>query len=111
MIATHLEAAGELKAACRWHLRAAEWLRMRDMSAARQQWESAVRLADQLPAGSDEIVALRIAPRAMLVSTELFVGADPANERRFRELRELTACVDDRTSLALAMAGRIMTSS
>lgn len=109
MIATHLEAAGELKAACRWHLRAAEWLRMRDMSAARQQWESAVRLADQLPAGSDEIVALRIAPRAMLVSTELFVGADPANERRFRELRELTACVDDRASLALAMAGRIMT--
>ncbi|ORA49013.1 adenylyl cyclase [Mycolicibacterium chubuense] len=109
MIATHLEAAGELKAACRWHLRAAEWLRMRDMSAARQQWESAVRLADQLPAGSDETVALRIAPRAMLVSTELFVGADPANERRFRELRELTTRAGDLHALALALAGRIVT--
>ncbi len=108
MIAAHLEAAGELEAACRWHLRAAEWLRMRDMSAARQQWESAVRLADRLPAGNDEIVALRIAPRAMLVSTELFIGVDPDNDRRFRELRVLTARVDDRRSLALAMAGRIM---
>ena len=108
MIATHLEAAGELEAACRWHLRAADWLRMRDMSAARQQWESAARVADQLPAGRPEVVALRIAPRAMLVSTELFVGADPDSERRFRELRELAANPEHRTALALAMAGRIM---
>lgn len=109
MIATHLEAAGDLKSACRWHLRAAEWLRMRDMSAARLQWKSAARAADELPTSSDDVVALRIAPRAMLLSTELFVGADPENEERFLELRELTAHTDDRHPLALALAGRIVT--
>ena len=41
LIATHLEAAGELAESCRWHLRAAEWLRPRDLSAARAQWEDA----------------------------------------------------------------------
>ncbi len=107
-IATHLEAAGDLVAACHWHLRAAEWLRMRDMSAARQQWASAARVADQLPDDCGEGISLRIAPRAMLVSTELFVGADPDNDDRFRELRELSEHCDDRTPLALAMAGRIM---
>ena len=41
LIAAHLEAAGELAAAYRWHMRAAEWLRPRDLPAARAQWESA----------------------------------------------------------------------
>ncbi|MCV7069185.1 AAA family ATPase [Mycolicibacterium rufum] len=108
VIATHLEAAGELVSACRWHLRAAAWLRMRDMSAARLQWESAVRAADQLPEGTADVVGLRITPRAMLVSTELFVGADPDNDERFRDLRTLSRGFDDQTPLALAMAGRIM---
>ncbi|MCV7366634.1 adenylyl cyclase [Mycolicibacterium duvalii] len=108
LIASHLEAAGELVPACRWHLRAAEWLRMRDMSAARHQWETAMRVADRLP-GCDEAIALRIAPRTMLVSTELFVGADPENEQRLLELRELTTRADDPRSLALALAGRVVT--
>jgi adenylate cyclase len=41
LIATHLEAAGELADAYRWHMRAAEWLRLRDLPAARAQWEGA----------------------------------------------------------------------
>lgn len=45
----------------------------------------------------------------MLISTEMFVGADPDNDERFRELRQLSGRSGDRTSLALAMAGRIMT--
>ena len=48
LIASHLEAAGELAAAYRWHMRAAEWLRPRDLAAARTQWESARRIADRL---------------------------------------------------------------
>ena len=40
LIATHLEAAGELAEAYRWHMRAAEWLRPRDLAAARSQWEA-----------------------------------------------------------------------
>ncbi|WP_158021330.1 ATP-binding protein [Mycolicibacterium chubuense] len=109
LIATHLEAAGEHKAACRWHLRAAEWLRMRDLLAARAQWVSAMRVADRLPGDDDEVTALRVAPRTMLLSTELFVGEDPDNEKRLAELRELTSRTNDARSLALALAGRIMT--
>lgn len=111
LIATHLEAAGDLLQGCRWHLRAADWLRSRDLLAARAQWQSALRVADELPGDHGEVIALRIAPRTMLVSTELFAGSDPNNEQRFRELRELTSQVGDRRSLAIAMAGRIMTFS
>lgn len=109
LIATHLEGAGDFETACRWHLRAADWLRMRDLLAARNQWEIAMRVADGLPGADDAVTALRIAPRTMLVSTELFVGADPDNDQRLVELRELTARVDDSHSLALALAGRIVT--
>ena len=41
LIATHLEAAGELTDAYRWHMRAAEWLRPRDRPAACAQWQLA----------------------------------------------------------------------
>ena len=111
LIATHLEAAGDLVQGCRWRLRAANWLRSRDLMAARAQWEAALRVADELPRDDVDVIALRITPRAMLVSTELFAGSDPDNDRRFLELRELTSRVGDVRSLAIAMAGRIMTFS
>ena len=71
LIATHLEAGGELVKAYRWHLRAAEWLRPRGISAARAEWESARRIADALADDYDGVTAMRIAPRAMLISTAL----------------------------------------
>ena len=108
LIASHLEAAGDLEQACEWHLRSAEWLRPRDLLAARAQWESAMHVADRLPDDADNIVALRIAPRTMLISTELFIGTDPENDQRFLELRDLTARSHDMRSLAIAIAGRIM---
>jgi adenylate cyclase len=40
LIASHREAAGELTAAYTWRMRAANWLRPRDLGAARAQWES-----------------------------------------------------------------------
>lgn len=49
LIAAHLEAAGELLDAYQWHMRAAQWLRPRDLPAARAQWDRARRIADQLP--------------------------------------------------------------
>ena len=61
LIATHLEAAGELAEAYRWHMRAAEWLRLRDLPAAHTQWEGARRIADRLP---DDHDASRHAHRA-----------------------------------------------
>jgi adenylate cyclase len=108
LIAAHLEAAGELAGAYRWHLRAAEWLRPRDMSAARAQWASARLIADRLPDDHEDVLGMRIAPRTMLISTESFVGSDADADEQYRELRELTIQADDLRSLAIATAGRII---
>jgi adenylate cyclase len=108
LIATHLEAAGEFADAYRWHIRAAEWLRPRDMRAARAQWVSARRIADQLPDDHDDVIAMRIAPRTMLISTAFFVGSDIDADERYREFCDLTTQSGDQRSLAIAAAGRIM---
>jgi len=105
LIATHLEAAGELADAYRWHMRAAEWLRPRDLPAARARWESARRVSDELPDDHDDVVAMRTAPRTMLISTVLYVGSDAGIDERYREFRDLTTQTGDLTSLALATAG------
>ena len=106
-IATHLEAAGELAAAYRWHMRAAEWLRPRDLPAARARWESARCAADRLPDDHDGVVDMRIAPRTMLISTALYVGVDVDIDGLYGEFRDLTMQTGDFRSLALATAGRI----
>ncbi|MDT5207079.1 MAG: hypothetical protein QOD34_3715 [Mycobacterium sp.] len=105
LIATHLEAAGELADAHRWHMRAAKWLRPRDLRAARARWESARRVADELPDDHDDVIAMRTAPRTMLISTMLYVGGDAGIDERYREFRDLTTQTGDLTSLALATAG------
>jgi adenylate cyclase len=107
LIATHFEAASELADAYLWYMRAAEWLRPRDLPAARTQWESARRIADRLPADHDDVIAMRIAPRTMLISTMLFTGSDASTDEQYRELRALTMQIGDLTSLALATAGLI----
>jgi adenylate cyclase len=107
LIATHLEAAGELAQAYRWHLRAAEWLRPRDLLAARAEWETAHRIADRLPDDHDDVIAMRIAPRTMLMSTSFYVGDDVDTDDRYREFRDLAMQTGDIRSLALATAGRI----
>jgi adenylate cyclase len=108
LIAAHLEAAGELADAYRWHIRAAEWLRPRDIPAARAQWLRARLIADQLPDDHDDVLGMRIAPRTMLISTALFVGSDADADQQYRELRELSLQAGDLRSLAIATAGRIM---
>jgi adenylate cyclase len=107
LIATHLEAAGKLAESCRWHLRAAEWLRPRDVLAARAQWEDARRIADELSDDHDDVIAMRIAPRTMLISTAVYVGSGADIDERYREFRDLTTQTGDLTSLAIATAGLI----
>jgi adenylate cyclase len=108
LIATHLEAAGEFADAYRWHMRSAEWLRPRDMRAARAQWVSARRIADQLPDDHDGVIGMRIAPRTMLISTASFVDCDADADEQYREFRELSLQAGDLRSLAIGTAGRIM---
>lgn len=107
LIATHLEAAGELSPAYVWHMRAAEWLRSRDLSAARAQWEGAQAIADRLPEDRDGVIAAKLAPRTMLVSTTFFAGEDVDTDERYRQFRELALQSGDLASFAVGTAGRI----
>ena len=107
LIATHLEAAGEYAESYAWHMRAAEWLRIHDLLAARTSWERARRLADRLPNDLDHVMQMRIAPRTLLTSTAYFVGGDADTEERYREFRELTTQSGDLLSLAIGTAGHV----
>ncbi|MGV0743669.1 ATP-binding protein [Mycolicibacterium sp. XJ870] len=106
LIATHFEAAGEQAQAYHWHMRAARWLRSRDLPAAREQWERARNVADELPE-HDGVIAMRVAPRTMLVSTSLYVGSDADTAHRYREFRDLATRTDDTRSLAIGTAGQL----
>ena len=106
LIAEHLEAAGDLHDAYSWHMRAAAWSMIRDVTAARLSWERAVQVADALPDGDLNRVAMRIAPRTMLCGTAWRVHADISGTY-FEELQELCMAADDKASLAIGMNGVI----
>jgi hypothetical protein len=107
LIAEHLEAADDLRAAYQWHMRAATWATNRDITAARLSWERAQRIADALPADDPDRAAMRIAPRTMLCGIAWRVHAHVAGDR-FEELRELCAAAGDKASLAIGMAGLVV---
>lgn len=107
LIAAHLEAAGELVAAYRWHMRAGQWIRLHDIPAAREQWEHAQRIADRLADGEEGAADMRVAPRTLLVSTSLYVGNNVDTAQRYREFRELVTRTEDSRSLAIGMAGQL----
>lgn len=107
LIATHFDAAGHSVDAYRWHLRAAQWLRHRDLRAAREQWERTQAIADRLPDDQPDVAEMRITPRTMLVSTSLYVGNDAETEQRYREFRELAKQTDNTRSLAIGIAGQL----
>lgn len=104
LIAEHLEAAGDLRAAFDWHMRAGAWSNNRDVAAARLSWERACKVADALPDDDADRLAKRIAPRTVLRATDWRVHADDSGAG-FEELRELCALAGDKTSLALGMLG------
>jgi hypothetical protein len=106
LIAEHLEAAGDLRAAYGWHMRAATWATNRNIAAARLSWERAQRIADALPANDSDRPAMRIAPRTMLCGTAFRVHENMAGAR-FDELRQLCATVGDKASLTIGMTGMV----
>jgi hypothetical protein len=106
LIAEHLAAAGDGRAAYGWHMRAATWATNRDINAARLSWERAEKIADALPAGDPDRTALRIAPRTMLCGTA-FRAQKTAADTRFDELRQLCTAAGDKASLAIGMAGLV----
>ncbi len=104
LIAEHLEAAGDLHGAYRWHMRAAKWATNRDITAAHLSWERARAMADALPADDPNRTAMRIAPRTMLCAIAWRVHEHVAGAR-FEEMRELCGTAGDKASLAIATAG------
>jgi adenylate cyclase len=106
LIAEHLEAAGDQRAAYEWHMRAGEWSSLRDIGAARESWQRAQRVADALPIDDPDRLAMRIAPRTNLCATT-YRWAESFEHSGFDELRELCAAADDKRSLAIAMLGQM----
>jgi adenylate cyclase len=107
LIAGHLEAAGDLRAAFDWHMRAAAWSINRDDAAARISWQRARRVADRLPANEPDRSAMQIAPRTLLCGTAYRAGGSVA-ETGFEELQQLCVASGDKASLAIGMAGVVM---
>ena len=107
LIAENLEAAGDLRAAFGWHMRAGAWSAFRDIRAARTNWQRARQVADRLPADAPDRTLMRIAPRNLLCGTLWQVGGSIA-DTGFDELRDLCTAADDKVSLAIGMTGFIM---
>jgi adenylate cyclase len=107
LIAEHLEAAGDLRAAFGWHMRAGMWSTNRDIAAAQTSWRRARQVADRLPDDDPERAAMRIAPRTLLSGSAWRVGGSGA-DTGFDELRDLCTAAGDQRSLAIGMAGHVV---
>jgi class 3 adenylate cyclase len=105
LIAEHLHAAGELRVAYGWHMRAGASSTNRDVGAARVSWERARQIADTLPDDDPNQLSMRIAPRTMLCATDWQGRAVHESRGRFAELRELCSAAGDKVSLAIDMTG------
>jgi adenylate cyclase len=107
LIAEHLEAAGDLRAAFAWHMRAGTWSTNRDIAAAQTSWRRAREVADRLPDDDPDRISMRIAPRTLLSGSAWRVGGGGA-DTGFDELRELCTAAGDQVSLAIGMTGLLM---
>ncbi|MFZ1163402.1 AAA family ATPase [Mycobacterium sp.] len=107
LIAQHYEAAGDLRAAFEWHMRAGAWLNNRDNTAAHTSWRNAQSVADRLPQDEPDRVRMRIAPRTLLCAT-VVRSSGTRVDSGFDELRELCIAAGDERSLAIGMAGRVL---
>jgi adenylate cyclase len=107
LIAEHLEAAGDLRAAFDWHMRAGTWSTNRDIAAAQTSWRRARRVADALPDDDPDRASMGIAPRTLLAGSAWRVGGSGA-DTGFDELRDLCTAAGDQVSLAIGMTGQVM---
>ncbi len=105
LIAEHFEAAGDMREAFSWHLRAGTWLANRDFVAARASWRRAQQIADGLPDDDPGRASMRIAPRALLCGTAHRLGGGV--DSGFDELRELCTASGDLRSLAIGLNGHL----
>lgn len=104
LIAAHLEAAGDLRAAFGWHMRAGTWFTNRDINAARTSWHRARQVADRLPVDEPDRAWLQAVPRALLCGSTWRAGK-PLDDSGFDELREFCTGPNTQVPLLIGMAG------
>ena len=85
LIAEHLEAAGDLRAAFGWHMRAATWSTWRNIASARSSWTRAQQVADRLADDEPDRMAMRIAPANASVR-QCISSLWPASRHRLRRI-------------------------
>ena len=107
LIAEHYDAAGDLRSAYRWHMRAGAWSLSRDVGAARSSWQRACRVAEALPTNDPERTAMRIRSRKALCTSAWRVGLGVA-DTGFDELRGLCSSAGDTVSLVIGMHGQVV---
>jgi adenylate cyclase len=105
LIAEHLEAAGDGRAAYGWHMRAATWATNRDIGAARASWLRAREVADRLPDDDPDRTSMRIAPRTLLCGYAWRSGGASVADTGLDELRELCGIAGDQMSLVMGTSG------
>ena len=105
LIGEHLEAAGDLRAAYDWHMRAGAWSRNRDIAAARMSWARARNAALALPDEDPERLSMRILAGTLLCATA-YRMVESMSDSGFEEIRELSAATGDKRPLVFALIGQ-----
>jgi adenylate cyclase len=106
LIAEHLESAGDLTAAFGWHIRAGEWLRLREVHAASQSWRKARDVADRMSVDQPGRDVMRLAPRTLLCANAFRTGSR-YDQVLFEEAASLADVVGDKISRAIVLSGRV----
>lgn len=107
LIAMHVEAAGDLRSAFDWHMRAGTWLTPRNIAAARASWQRARQVAERLPGDDPDRLRMRVDAGTLLCGSAWRAGLSVA-ETGFEELRQLCADLGDQRSLAIGMSGMVI---
>ncbi|ULP38104.1 AAA family ATPase [Mycolicibacterium rufum] len=105
LIATHLEAAGNLRDAFAWYMRGAARLTNRDIAAARGLWLRARDVADRLPDDEPDRESMAIAPRVLLCGYLWCVAGTGLGASGLGDLRERCVAAGDQVSLVMGMSG------
>jgi class 3 adenylate cyclase len=104
LLAHHWTEAGEALRAATWHVRAARWVRITDLTASRRHWTKARDLLVPLP-DSAERTRLLLEAYPELISTLDRLGAEPAESAAvFVEAIDLARKAGDRRTEALVEA-------
>jgi adenylate cyclase len=105
LIAAHLEKAGEVLDAARWHARAAQWAGAQDRDAALRHWQRVRKLLTPMT-DSQEAVALVLTSHAQILNFFWNLGVSEEEAASvFSEGQTLATRAGDHRALALLNSG------